>query len=35
MTYTKAQLKQLLAMATALGFEDDIQHWKSELEKLG
>ena len=34
MMYTKAQLKELLALATMLGFEDDIQHWKSELKKL-
>ena len=34
MAYTKAQLKQLLSMATLLGFQDDIDHWTAELKKL-
>lgn len=34
MTYTKAQLKQLLAGAKALGFQDDVEHWTAELKKL-
>lgn len=34
MTYTKAELQQLLAGAKALGFQDDVDHWTAELKKL-
>lgn len=34
MSYTKAQLLQLIAGAKALGFQDDVDHWTAELKKL-
>ena len=34
MTYTKAQLQELIRLSTALGYWDDVRHWKAELAKL-
>lgn len=34
MAHTKAQIKELLRLATLLGFQDDIDHWTAELKKL-
>lgn len=30
----RAQLLEAIRLATALGFWDDVAHWKSELAKL-
>lgn len=32
-TYTYADLIRLIALASALGFQDDVEHWKSLLEE--
>lgn len=34
MARTKAQIQELLRLAKLLGFQDDIDHWTSELKKL-
>ena len=28
-----AQLREALRLATILGFEDDVEHWKNEIAK--
>lgn len=34
MSYSAAQLRELLRLARELGFQDDVAHWTSELNKL-
>ena len=31
---TVAEIRRLLQLAETLGFQDDVEHWKAELEKV-
>jgi len=33
--YSISQLRELLNMARQLGFQDDVEHWESELRNMG
>lgn len=33
-SYTEFELREMIKLAKALGFQDDVEHWTAELQKL-